>query len=156
MDAREATARGLDIYREEMRALIRQTLQVAFGERWCSEKVAPLFPSRKRTLILHALSKGESPEWTVDIGEFGRVIAEHSDLFPEAIRNGQLNDRFAEIRGARNQFTHQPGANLHRADAESILAVCGDVLGQCGLLAGAQEIEDIAQQLRSRSTDEQL
>ena len=88
MDAREATARGLDIYRAEMRALIRQTLQVAFGEIWCSEKVAPLFPPHKRRLILHALRKGESPERLVDIGDFGRVIAEHSDLFPEAIKDG--------------------------------------------------------------------
>lgn len=137
-----------------MRVFIRQTLQAAFGEGWCGEKVAPLFPSRKRNLILHALRNGESPERLVDIGDFGRVIAEHSDLFPEAIRDGQPHDRFAEIRGVRNQFAQQAWTGWYRADAASILAACGSVLRQCGLLAGAQEIEDIAQQLRPPSTDE--
>lgn len=137
-----------------MRAFIRQTLQAAFGEGWCGEKVAPLLPPSRRHLILRALSNGESPERLVDIGDFGMVIAERSDFFPEAIRDGQTHGRFAEIRGVRNQFAQQAWTGWYRADAESILAACGSVLRQCGLLAGAQEIEDIAQQIRPPSTDE--
>lgn len=149
VDAREATRRGLDIYRKEMRLFIRQALQARFGEAWVREEVAPLFSPDKRRQILHELSEGVSPERLVDIGDFGRVIAEHRELFPEAIRDGQPHDRFAEISSTRNRlFAHDAGISWHRADAESILAACGDILRQCGLLAGAQEIEDIAQQLQ--------
>lgn len=151
MDAKEAIYLGLAVYRAEMRVLIRQTLYAAFGESWCSEKVAPLLPPGKQRQILRALSKGESPELLVDIGD---VIAEHSELFPDAIRDGEQHARFAEIRGVRNQFAQQTRTRWHKADAESILAACGDVLRRCGLLAGAQAIEDIAQELRPESPSE--
>lgn len=152
MDAKQAIDEGLRIYREDMQALIREKLQAEYGGNWCLERVVPVLPRGKQGLIAQKLAQGESPEHQVDVNDFGLVIENFSDLFPEPIRQGEHHHRFEEIKDARNEWAHPSGATPRRADAEAVLAACSDVLRQCGLLSSAQAIEDIVSGFGQQST----
>ena len=150
MEPKEALNRGLEIYRDDMRALISGKLQAEFGEKWCSEQVAPLFPRGKRKLIIANLTAGHPPQEQVDVNEFGKVVEAFSELFPEGIREGEHHNRFKDITPARNAWGHglgRLGKSPHRADAEAVLGACIDVLRQCELITSALALEDLVRQL---------
>ena len=140
----EGIANGLRIFQTDMRAYIRSELQRAYGADWCETQVAPLFPGGRDDKILKALRRGESPERQLDVGLFRRVIAEHGDLFPKAIREGEHHNRLDEIANFRNRTTGHDNEDVYRADTERLLGWCIDVLEQCGRLAQAKEIRAVA------------
>ena len=155
-DPKEALDEGLDIFRSDMRVLIRKTLQAEFGEIWCREKVAPLFPPGKRKLIIKNLEAGEPADEQVDVNDFSTVIKEFGELFPEAIRQGEHHNRFDDITRARNAWGHRLGRlgkSPHRREAEAVLGACIDVLRQRELIDSALAIEDIVRQLSGSPRD---
>ena len=104
----------------------------------------------KRELIVKNLGVGEPPEKQVDINDFGKVIEAFSDLFLEAIRQGEHHNRFNDITPARNAWGHglgRLGKSPHRAEAEAVLGACIDVLRQYELISSALAIEDLVRQL---------
>ena len=143
-----AATEGLDIYRDEMRDVIRETLQQEFDGNWCKDQVAPLFGGGKTRKILRDLDRGERPEAQIDVGEFAQVIKAHQLLFPEAIRAGEHHSHMGKIANHRNQVLHvlRP---FRRTDAEQLLGWCIDVLEQCGRISAADEIRDVVSRLRA-------
>lgn len=150
MDPRDAIGKGLDIYRNEMRVFIRETLLPEYGEPWFSEQVAPLLHGKqKRERGLRAvLTRGQSAERQIDVGDFAIVIAHHGGLFPEPIRRGQHHHgRLDELRDARNKHAHDQEETLYPSDAEAVLGKCREVLSLCGRMSAVRAIESIAHQL---------
>ena len=147
MSSAEALNRGLDIYRDEMRDVIRETLQQEFDGNWCKDQVAPLFGGGKTRKILRDLDRGERPEAQIDVGEFAQVIKAHQLLFPEAIRAGEHHSHMGKIANHRNQVLHvlRP---FRRTDAEQLLGWCIDVLETCGRHAAASEIRDLVSSIQ--------
>ena len=148
MTPKEAVNEGLDIYRDEMRGVIQETLQNEFGEKWCSEQVAPLWGGGKTRGILRKLDRGQQPHTVIDVGEFQQVITAHQLLFPEAIRPGEHHSHMGEIANRRNWVAHMLGT-VRRTDAEQLLGWCIDVLEQCGRISAARDIEDVVSRLRA-------
>ena len=150
MDARAAIGKGLDLYRGAMRDFIRETLQVEYGESWFSTQVAPLLYGKDWRLersLKAVLKQGRSAEAQIDIGEFARVIQEFGDLFPEPIRRGQHHhSRLSEIAEVRNIHVHAT-RTLYKADAETVLGACKEVLSLCGRMSAAEEIDDLIRSL---------
>lgn len=149
MSSAEAANRGLDIYRDEMRGVIRETLQREFGEVWCRTQVAPLLGPRKARQIEKGLDRGQRPEELVDIGEFSQVIAAHQSLFPEAIRTGDHHNHMHKIASGRNKWLHA-SREVYRAEAEELLGWCCDVLETCSRHAAASEIRDLVSSIQLR------
>lgn len=154
MEPRDAIGKGLDIYRDEMRSFIRQTLQAAYGETWFSEQVAPLLGGerKRKQRLKEVLGRGKSAERQFDVGEFQIVIKTFSDHFPEPIRHGQHHHgRLNEIAADRNKHAHDLDETLYPADAEAVLGRCREVLSLCGRMSAVQAIENIANQLSAAS-----
>ena len=158
MEPSDAIFKGLKIYRNEMRVFIRETLQAKYGEAWFSERVAPLLHGKeKRERGLKAvLTRGQSAERQIDVGDFAIVIAHHGGLFPEPIRSGQHHHgRLNELRDARNAHAHDKDETLYPADAEAVLGKCREVLSLCGRMSAVRAIESIARQLSAVPPDQE-
>lgn len=149
MSSAGALNRGLDIYRAEMRDVIRVTLQREFGEAWLSTQVAPLFGGRKARQIEQGLNRGARPEDLVDVGEFSLVIAAHQSLFPEGIRTGERHSHISKIAHGRNRQAHA-SREVYRAEAEELLGWCCDILETCSRHAAASEIRDLVSSIQLR------
>ena len=149
MSPAEALNRGLDVYRAEMRGVIRETLQQEFGGDWCKNQVAPLFGGGKARRIEARLARGERPENLVDVGEFAVIIATHQSLFPEAIRTGEHHNHMSKIASGRNKWLHA-SREVYRAEAEELLGWCCDVLETCSRHAAASEIRDLVSSIQLR------
>ena len=142
MTPRDATTTGLDIYRAEMRDVIRRALQSEFGGDWCRTQAAPLFGGRKEARMLIELDRGERPENLFDVGEFQRIIAAHQQLFPEAITIGEYHNHMPKIATVRNRVLRALDP-VFCVDAQESLGWCIEVLEQCGRTPAATEIRDI-------------
>lgn len=146
LDADSAMYRGLDIYRTEIRHLVRTKLQAEYGPNWFIDKVVPVLSPHKPRRITSGLNRGVSPELLLDVNQFPRVLAEYGWLFPEITDITELHTRLRLISNKRNSLVH----SLHpaQATAEECLHACSDVLRELGLAHGASEIDNLLSALQ--------
>ena len=150
---RDALAKAIDIFRDEMRPFLIESLNRTPGLK-AEEAIRQSLQLEHQTIDFDRnLKQNSDMESAIDVNQFPRLVDHHwQDVFSSRFNDDQtIVGKLRSIKEARNEVYHPPTSDLELKYTQRCLTHIAYVLGKADAHEGKQSVERIRSALTRQS-----